>query len=198
MTLHVAQATLKTAKRDRFAGSSNSAGSATTRRFACSASRRRAQGRHRARRSARLRASPRASRGPQRQTRTPARSDGMLRQMGVEFHSTNRGGDITYHGPGQIVGYPILQLGADSPRRGLVCAPTGRGHDASATAAFGVAAFAYRMHGRLGAARRHCGAEEADAARRRKSSALSACTSAAGLPRTVSPTTCPPICAISI
>ena len=37
-------------------------------------------------------------------------SDQVLRQKGVEFHSTNRGGDITYHGPGQIVGYPILNL----------------------------------------------------------------------------------------
>ncbi|MGC1105922.1 MAG: lipoyl(octanoyl) transferase LipB [Candidatus Acidiferrales bacterium] len=34
----------------------------------------------------------------------------LLRQMNVEFHSTDRGGDITYHGPGQIVGYPILNL----------------------------------------------------------------------------------------
>jgi lipoyl(octanoyl) transferase len=33
-----------------------------------------------------------------------------LRQKGVEFHASDRGGDITYHGPGQIVGYPILQL----------------------------------------------------------------------------------------
>jgi len=38
-------------------------------------------------------------------------SENVLRQKGVEFHSTNRGGDITYHGPGQIVGYPILNLG---------------------------------------------------------------------------------------
>jgi lipoyl(octanoyl) transferase len=39
-------------------------------------------------------------------------SEHVLRQKGVELHATNRGGDITYHGPGQIVGYPILNLGA--------------------------------------------------------------------------------------
>jgi lipoyl(octanoyl) transferase len=39
-------------------------------------------------------------------------SEHVLRQKGVEFYSTDRGGDITYHGPGQIVGYPILNLGA--------------------------------------------------------------------------------------
>src|SRR6516225_8490273 len=37
-------------------------------------------------------------------------SEHVLRQKGVELHQTNRGGDITYHGPGQIVGYPILNL----------------------------------------------------------------------------------------
>src|SRR5713101_6512275 len=39
-------------------------------------------------------------------------SEHVLRQKGVEFHTTDRGGDITYHGPGQLVGYPILNLGA--------------------------------------------------------------------------------------
>jgi lipoyl(octanoyl) transferase len=37
-------------------------------------------------------------------------SDSVLRQKNVELRETNRGGDITYHGPGQIVGYPILNL----------------------------------------------------------------------------------------
>src|SRR5450631_4372047 len=39
-------------------------------------------------------------------------SEQVLRQKGVEFHASDRGGDITYHGPGQLVGYPILNLGA--------------------------------------------------------------------------------------
>lgn len=37
-------------------------------------------------------------------------SEAQLKRKGAVFYKINRGGDITYHGPGQVVGYPILDL----------------------------------------------------------------------------------------
>ncbi len=37
-------------------------------------------------------------------------SEAQLKEKGITFFKSNRGGDITYHGPGQIIGYPIIDL----------------------------------------------------------------------------------------
>jgi lipoyl(octanoyl) transferase len=74
-------------------------------------------------------------------------SENVLRQKSVQLHETNRGGDITYHGPGQIVGYPILNL--DQIRRDVHWyVRTLEEVMIRASAVFGVAAF--RIPGKTG------------------------------------------------
>jgi lipoyl(octanoyl) transferase len=74
-------------------------------------------------------------------------SEHLLCREGVEFHHTNRGGDITYHGPGQIVGYPVLDL--NGIRRDVVWYVRQLEQSMiAATSTFGIRAF--RVPGRTG------------------------------------------------
>ena len=96
-------------------------------------------------------------------------SEDLLRQQRVEFHHTNRGGDITYHGPGQIVGYPVLDLNAIRRDVGWYVRQLEQSM-IEATSSFGIRAF--RVPGRTGVWVEGNAGGDAGAAREEKLAAI--------------------------
>ena len=55
--------------------------------------------------------------GRKGQTKNLLWNESQLKEKEIAMHWVDRGGDVTYHGPGQLVGYPLLQLGSIKPDR---------------------------------------------------------------------------------
>ena len=71
-----------------------------------------------------------------------------LQRRGIELQQVSRGGDVTYHGPGQLVGYPIVDLGRRGERDVLAWLRRIEGCLIEALAALGLSAM--RVEGRTG------------------------------------------------